>query len=118
ALYGHFDGTTYSFAIQAPSGVQIGAGTNLWLDTDFSNATGYHLFGTTGVEYVVAFDASGNPALYSLDASTGAQSLVSPVSFAFSADHTAVELALPAAALGTSAQTIGVYAAVNNTTFL
>ena len=120
AEYGHFDGTTYTFALQTPTGVQIGNGSVIWLDTDTNPATGYKIWGWAGgVEYDVKFDATGKPSLYSMNATTGAETLVNAqLTYAYSADKSFVELAIPGSSLGSTVpQKMGVLANVNNTAF-
>ena len=115
-LYSRLTGGNLTFALKAP--VAIGATTTVWLDTDRSALTGYKVFGTYGgYDYNITFAADGKPYLY-----TGAdgQTLVSPtpLTYAFSADKTAVEFVLPLAQIGSAATSVNILADVNNTTFL
>ncbi|HEX2828993.1 MAG TPA: type I secretion C-terminal target domain-containing protein [Burkholderiales bacterium] len=113
-LYAKATGGSFAFAIKAP--VAIGANTTVWLNTDQNTATGYKIWGWAGgAEYNINFDATGTPRLY-----TGAdgQTLVNvPVTFAYSADRTAVEFTVVASALGGPAA-INTLWDINNATYL
>ncbi len=116
ALYGSYQGDAFVLAIQAPAGVAIGANTTLWFNTDLNTATGHQIWGWAGgAEYNINFGPDGRPALY-----TGAdgQTLVSDaLQYAFSADGTVLEIALPSALIG-GARRAELYADVNNSVFL
>ena len=103
------------FALQSPT--PIGPGTTAWLNTDQNTGTGFRIFGTTGgAEFNVDFDITGTPRLY-----TGAagETRVAGVTlpFAFSADRTIVEFAVPLSAIGNPA-VVNTLWDVNNTVFL
>jgi Ca2+-binding RTX toxin-like protein len=117
SLYGDLSGGTLTFAIQAPIGTSIGTYTTIWLDTDKNTATGYGIWGLyKGYDYNINIAADGKPYLY-----TGAdgQTLVSatPLTYAYNADHTVLELSLSAAQIG-GTKSLNVLADVNNSVFL
>lgn len=117
SLYGDLSGGTLSFAIQAPIGTSISTYTTIWLNTDKNTTTGYNIWGLYGgYDYNINVAADGKPYLY-----TGAdgQTLVSttPLTYAYNADHTVLELSLSAAQVGTP-KSLNVLADVNNSVFL
>ena len=114
-IYARLTGSSYVFALKAP--IAIGDNTTVWLNTDRNAGTGYQIWDFAGgAEYNINFDASGVPRLY-----TGAdgQTLVAgaTVSYAFSADRTAVEFALPTSAVG-SPGAINTLWDINDNTYL
>jgi hypothetical protein len=114
-IFAETTGGSLVFALDSP--VVIGPNTTVWLNTDANPATGFQVFGFAGgAEFNINFDAAGIPHLYIGDAG---QTLVTaaPVSFAFSGDHTAVELAVPLSAIG-SPTVVSTLWDVNDTTFL
>ncbi|MEO0031191.1 MAG: hypothetical protein RIS94_949 [Pseudomonadota bacterium] len=96
-IYATADASDYVFAVSAPTA--IGVGTTIWLNTDLNQSTGYRIFGFTGgAEFNVTIKADGTAALY-----TGAagQTLVADnLTMAYNADHTALELRVSKAAIG------------------
>jgi hypothetical protein len=95
----------------------IGTYTTLWLNTDKNNTTGYNIWGLYGgYDYNINIAADGKPYLY-----TGAdgQTLVSaaPLTYAYNADHTVLEVSVSAAQIGTP-KSLNVLADVNNSVFL
>jgi hypothetical protein len=114
-IFAKATGGSLVFALDAPA--VIGPNTTVWMDTDANPATGFQVFGFAGgAEFNINFDAVGTPHLYTGNAG---QTLVAaaPVSFAFSADRTAVEFAVPLSALGSPA-VISTLWDVNDSTFL
>jgi len=116
-IYGTATGDSFVFAIKAPTGTTIGAGTTIWLNTDQNATTGYQIFGFAGgAEYNINFDASGVPQLFTGDA--GATPVANAVvQYAVSADGTTLEIAVTKAALG-NPRAVDILMDVNNTTFL
>ncbi|MFF8803154.1 MULTISPECIES: polysaccharide deacetylase family protein [unclassified Methylobacterium] len=117
SLYGDLSGGTLTFAIQAPVGTSIGTYTTIWLNTDRNASTGYNIWGLYGgYDYNINIAADGKPYLY-----TGAdgQTLVSPtpLTFAYNADHTVLEVSVSAAQVG-APKSLNVLTDVNNTIFL
>ena len=107
-------GGSLVFGVLAPT--PIGAGTTVWLNTDANTATGFRVFGSTvGAELNINFDQSGTPHLYSGDAGQTLQT--ADVLYAYNADHTNLEFAVPLAALGSPA-TVQTSWDVNNSVFL
>ncbi|CAM3469221.1 M10 family metallopeptidase C-terminal domain-containing protein [Paracoccus nototheniae] len=114
ALHGDLQGGTYSFAI-ATDGLQIGANTTLWLDTDRNGATGYQVWGwAVGAEYNINIDAEGQARLYS---GAAGQTFVANLDFAMNAQGTAFEIAVDQALLGDAAS-LRVFADVNDAVFI
>src|SRR5690349_19761551 len=115
-LYSTFSDGNLVFALKAP--IAIGASTTIWLDSDRSPLTGFKVFGTYGgYDYNINFAADGKPYLYT-DADGQTLTSATPLTYAFSADRTAVEFSLPLAQIGGAATSVNVLADVNNTTFL
>src|SRR3954469_621247 len=115
-LYSNLSDGTLTFALKAP--VAIGTSTTIWLDSDKSALTGYKVFGTYGgYDYNVNFAADGKPYLYT-DADGQTLASATPLTYAFSADKTAVEFVLPLAQINSAATSVNLLADVNNTTFL
>jgi Ca2+-binding RTX toxin-like protein len=116
-VFGKVDNGQFLFALRSLNGVAIGAGTTFWLNTDRNAATGYQIFGATGgAEYNVNVFTDGKPYLY-----TGAdgQTFVSgPVSHAYGAGNQTLEISVPIAAVGATANATDVLIDVNNTVFL
>ena len=115
--YGRYDPVTGNFEFALSSPVAIGANTTFWLNTDRNLTTGFQVFGfAAGAEYNINVDATGTPLLYTGAAGqtpvTGA-----PVTFAYSADRTVLEMTVSGAALG-GTQALDVYMDVNNSVFL
>jgi serralysin len=114
-IFAKTTGGSLVFALDAPA--VIGPNTTVWMDTDANPATGFQVFGFAGgAEFNINFDAVGTPHLYTGNAG---QTLVAgaPVSFAFSADRTAVEFAVPLSAIGSPA-VVSTLWDVNDSTFL
>jgi Ca2+-binding RTX toxin-like protein len=116
-LYGDLSGGTLTFALQAPSGTSIGTYTTIWLDTDKNSSTGYKIWGLYGgYDFNINVGTDGKPYLY-----TGGdgQNLVSatPLSYAYNADHTILELSLASSQVGTPTS-LSVLADVNNSVYL
>ncbi|MBU6371092.1 MAG: polysaccharide deacetylase family protein [Alphaproteobacteria bacterium] len=116
-VYGRASGDSFVLALKSP--VAIGPGTTFWLNADQNPATGYQVFGNAGgVEFAVEFGANGAPALYAVNATTGALTLVNGALLnGFSADRTIVEFAIPKAQVSAPIE-LNVLIDVNNTTFL
>ena len=113
-VYGRYEAGTFYLALH--SAVAIGANTTLWLNTDNNTATGFQVFGTTGAEFNVNFSTDTFARLFSGNAG---QTFVSDgITYAFSADHLTLELALPKAVLGANVTSIGMVADINNSVFL
>ncbi|MFH6787351.1 MULTISPECIES: polysaccharide deacetylase family protein [Methylobacterium] len=113
-LYGDLSGGYLTFAMKAPTALTTGS--TIWLNTDKSTATGYNIWGLfPGYDYNINF-TNGVPYLY-----TGAdgQNLVSPtpLAYAYSADHTTVEVTVPVAQIGNTTA-LNVLADVDNNTYL
>jgi serralysin len=114
-IFGKATGGSLVLALDAP--VAIAPNTTAWLNTDQDSATGFQVFGFAGgAEFNINFDAAGTPRLYTGDAG---QTLVSGarVSFAYSADKTSVELAVPLSAIGSPTRVTTLWD-VNDSTFL
>ncbi|QDA36748.1 hypothetical protein E4191_22005 (plasmid) [Paracoccus liaowanqingii] len=114
ALHGDLQGGVYTFAI-ATDGLEIGAGTTIWLDTDRDGTTGHRLWGwAVGGEYNINIGADGRARLY-----TGAagETFVADLDFALNAAGTAIEIAVDQALLGNPAS-LRVFADVNDAVFI
>lgn len=109
-IYGKITGGDYVFALKAPTGTAIGAGTTLWLNTDKNAATGN---GAGGSEFNITFDASGVPRLYTGGAGQTPVATASVV-YGKNGDNSVVEFAVPQAALNNAAS-LGTFATVNGT---
>ncbi len=119
------DVTGYSLFARAQAGylyfdlnaaVPIGANTTLWFNTDLNAATGYQIWAWAGgAEYNINFDSAGTPALYT--GAAGQTLVASDIQFAYSADHTSVEFAIPLSALGNPSTQIDVLYDVNDSKF-
>lgn len=119
-VYGKTAGDSFVFAIKAPTGTTVGAGTTVWLNTDRNVLTGQDIFAGApaegGAEFNINFDASGTPYLYTGAAGqtkVGTQALT----FARSADGSVVEVAVAKTAIG-SPTAIDVLIDVNDSAFL
>ncbi|MGE7416221.1 polysaccharide deacetylase family protein [Methylobacterium tarhaniae] len=113
-LYGELSGGSLSFAIKAPTALTTSS--TIWLNTDKSTASGYNIWGLfPGYDYNINF-TNGVPYLY-----TGAdgQNLVSPtpLTYAYNADRTAVEVTVPVAQIGNTTA-LNVLADVDNSVYL
>ncbi|HEY7578818.1 MAG TPA: hypothetical protein VH855_14585, partial [Acetobacteraceae bacterium] len=119
SLYSEAQNGSLYFDLNAPAGVQIGANTTIWLNTDLNAATGYQIFGSAGgIEYNVEINADGTAALFQDSAGQTAPTLVlGNIPIAYSADHTQVELAIPQASIGNPSNPIDVLYDVNDSTF-
>jgi serralysin len=115
-VYGQIAGGTLYLSLSSQN-TPISAKTTVWLNTDQNTATGYQIWGFAGgVEYrlevgddlsVVLSDVSGpNPVS------------LGPVTAAFSADRSVLEVAVPLAALHASGGFIDVLADINDSIFL
>jgi hypothetical protein len=113
AVYGRYNAGNYNFAISAP--VAITNSTTIWLDTDLNTATGYQVFGfAVGAEYNINI-VGGLPYLYT---GAAAQNFVSgPLTHAFSGDSKILEVAVPAASIG-SPSSLKCFFDVNDSVFL
>lgn len=113
-IYGTSDATDFIFAIKAPT--TIGANTTAWFNTDRNAATGFQIFTWAGgAEYNVNFDANGVPALYTGDA--GQTLVAANLTYAYNADHTAVEFRVSKAAVGNPMAMDTLYD-INNSTYI
>jgi serralysin len=109
-LYGRGGGDSFIIAIKAP--MAIGLNTTVWINTDANIFTGYAIWGFAGgAEFNVNFDANGKPTLNANGV------VVADLQYAFSADRTTVELAIPKALLG-GVEEIHTLYDVNDTVFL
>ena len=128
-LYGRVEGSGAEaklvFAIRAPAGTPIGAGTTLWLNTDRdsggSPATGKQIFEGIGfdgggAEYNINFFTDGQPYLYT--GADGENFVSGPITHAFSAAKDVVEFEVPLASIGETDGAVDVLVDVNNSIFL
>ncbi|KQN19486.1 cadherin [Sphingomonas sp. Leaf33] len=114
AIYARAVGDSFLFALKSPTA--IGANTTAWLNTDRNTATGYQIFGFAGgAEYNVNIDANGVVSLFKGDA--GQTLVLAGLTAAWSADRTALEFAVPKAAIGNPAA-IDTLFDINNSVFL
>jgi hypothetical protein len=96
-FYATSQGDNFDFALSSP--VAIGPNSTFWFDTDQNPATGYQIFGFAGgAEYNLNIKSDGTAALYTGGA--GETLVLDNIPIAYSADHTAVEFAIPKVALG------------------
>lgn len=116
-VYGKAAGDFFAVALKAS--VAIGPNTTFWLNTDRNAQTGYQIFGNAGgAEYAIEFGVNGVPSLYSVDATSGALSLVNgAIAYAFSADRSTVEFAISKAQVGAPIE-LNLLLDVNNSVFL
>ena len=117
SLYGDISGGVITFAIQAPAGTSIGASTTIWLDTDKNVSTGYKIFGSNGgYDYNINIYSDGKPYLYT---GADAENIVSatPLTYAYNADHSVLEISLPASQVG-DPKSLNVLADVNNSVYI
>jgi hypothetical protein len=94
----------------------IGPGTTLWIDADLDRTTGHQIWGFAGgAEFNVEVGADGVARLY-----TGAagETPAGEVPHAFSADGTALELALPKTLVPHAPGGVRLFADVNDAAFL
>ncbi len=115
-LYARYVATpvpTYVFALKL-SGTQLAANTTLWLNTDQNAATGFQVWGAyAGAEYSVNVFTDGIPYLYDVSGKS-----VGAMDYAYSADKTVLELAIPAASMNlAAAKDINVIGDINDTVF-
>ncbi|MCJ2035345.1 putative Ig domain-containing protein [Methylobacterium sp. J-068] len=116
-VYGRVQDGQFLFALHAPTGIAIGAGTTFWLNTDRNAATGYQIFGFVGgAEYNVNVYSDGKPYLYT--GAAGENYVSGPVQYAYGADNQTLEIAVPTAAVGATASAADVLIDVNNAVFL
>ncbi|WP_201838848.1 calcium-binding protein [Microvirga zambiensis] len=124
-LYGRVEGSGAEaklvFAIRAPTGTVIGAGTTLWLNTDrdsgSSSATGQPIFGGVGfdgggAEYNINFFTDGQPYLYT--GADGENFVRGPITHVFSAEKDVVEFEIPFEWIGETDGAVDVLVDVNN----
>jgi Ca2+-binding RTX toxin-like protein len=124
-LYGRVEGTGAEaklvFAIRAPIGSSVGAGTTLWLNTDRdsggSPATGQQIFEGVGfdgggAEYNINFFTDGKPYLYT--GADGEHYVSGPITHAFSEARDVVEFEVPLASIGETDGAVDVLVDVNN----
>jgi Ca2+-binding RTX toxin-like protein len=128
-LYGRVEGSGAEaklvFAIRAPAGSSVGAGTTLWLNTDRdsggSSATGQQIFGGAafaggGAEYNINFFTDNQPYLYT--GADGENFVIGPLTHAFSTARDVVEFEVPFASISETDGTVDVLVDVNNSIFL
>jgi Ca2+-binding RTX toxin-like protein len=128
-LYGRMEGSGAEaklvFAIRAPAGTSVGAGTTLWLNTDRdsggSPATGQQIFGGVafgggGAEYNINFYTDGKPYLYT--GADGENFVGGPLTHAFSTAGDVVEFEVSLAAINETDGAVDVLVDVNNSFFL
>lgn len=114
AFYGELSAGSYVFALTS-SGVRIGSGTTIWLDSDLDRSTGHQIWGWAGgSEYNVNIGADGSPRLYTGGAG---EIFVSDLTYSLSPDGTVLELAIDQALLG-SPSAVRVLADVNDSVFI
>ncbi|GEO19346.1 hypothetical protein MAE02_70420 [Microvirga aerophila] len=113
------------FAIRAPAGSSVGAGTTLWLNTDrdsgASPATGQQIFegaafGGGGAEYNINFFTDNQPYLYT--GADGENFVIGPLTHAFSTARDVVEFEVPFALISETDGAVDVLVDVNNSVFL
>ena len=101
---------SYVIAIKVPTGKTIGANTTLWINADQNANTGFPIYttpGLGGIEFCTSIKTVGSgPTLFSVpaDPTKGyCDTLTTPLAqitdFAYSADKSVLEYAIPAAAL-------------------
>ena len=111
-IYGRATPDAFAIALKAP--VAIGANTTVWINTDADMTTGQRIWGFAGgAEYRVDFDANGRPQLFAADGTLVAASLA----YAYSPDHTTVELLVPKGLVGGGSEISTLYD-VNDSVFL
>jgi Ca2+-binding RTX toxin-like protein len=128
-LYGRVEGSGAEaklvFAIRAPAGSSVGAGTTLWLNTDRdsggSSATGQQIFGGAafaggGAEYNINFFTDNQPYLYT--GADGENFVIGPLTHAFSTARDVVEFEVPFASISETDGAVDVLVDVNNSIFL
>ena len=116
-LYGKYDETTTSYILAlktASGGNPIGPNTTFYLNVDQNAGTGNT--NVNGAEYLVNIFTDSLPYLYDADG----QLLAAVSSYAYSADHSVLELAIPATSLSplTPPASIDLVADINDTVFL
>ncbi len=117
AIYGKYTTSpepAYVFAIKT-TGVEIGANTTFWLNTDNDVNTGFKVWGTYGgAEFFVNIYSEDNlPYLYD---STGAY-ITGPLESSYNEDKTILEFVLPASLIGNPQEKIGLIGDINDQTF-
>lgn len=116
ALFGYHDALNgkYHVAIYASGG--IGPSTTFWLNTDRDTATGYRVWGSeVGAEFNINVAGDGAPHLYT--GADGQTWLAGPISHAYNADKTVLELEFTHAMVSASAP-IEMWVDVNSATYL
>ena len=106
-LYATEQNSTLVFAIQAPTGVQMVAGTTVYSDTDQNASTGFDVYGgKIGADYSLTLNSNGTETLnaYSATDTTGASPTtvltLTSAQFAEPTNLNTIEFAIPAASLG------------------
>jgi Ca2+-binding RTX toxin-like protein len=111
-IYGRATPDAFAIALKAPQA--IGAGSTVWINTDADMTTGQRIWGFAGgAEYRVDFDASGRPQLFAADGTLIAANLA----YAYSPDHTTVELLVPKGLIGGGSEISTLYD-INDSVFL
>ena len=117
-LYGKYVAAptpTYIIALKSTE-TTLGPNTTFWLNTDQNAATGYLIWGAYGgAEYFVNLYSDATPHLYNKDFGW-----VSSLNHAYSSDQRIIEIAIPAASLGSESgsQSIDILGDINDSHFL
>ncbi len=96
-LYAQAQGDYFYFSLTTST--SINPNTTFWFNTDQNTATGYQIFGFAGgAEFNMNIKSDGTAALYTDGA--GQTLVLDNIQLAYSADHQAIEFAIPKTALG------------------
>jgi peptidoglycan/xylan/chitin deacetylase (PgdA/CDA1 family) len=120
-LFGRMEGDQFYLGLKT-NGLPIGLGTTAWLNTDANTALGYQIFGQyLGAEYKIEFVADpvfgAKPVLYSVAPDGTATVVNANLTFAYSADKTAVEISVPKTSISNTSAVTAVFD-VNDQVFL
>ncbi|MDO5370586.1 hypothetical protein [Paracoccus sp. (in: a-proteobacteria)] len=100
----------------ASNGMAIGQNTTIWIDSDRDSSTGHQIWGWAGgAEYNINITADGKARLYS---GAAGGTFVAELEYAFNADRSGFEVALPQSILAGVPSSIRVLADVNDSVFL
>lgn len=115
AVYAKFENAAYFFAIET-TGTAIGPETTFWLNTDNDKNSGYQVWGSYGgAEYYVNIHSDGQPYLYKGDPL--GEFVTGPLPYHLNADHTVLELSVPADLIGSPQEKISLIGDINNVVF-
>jgi serralysin len=96
-LFAQAQGDYFYFSLT--TSISIDPNTTFWFNTDQNSATGYQIFGFAGgAEFNLNIKSDGTAALYTGGA--GQTLVLDNVQLAYSANHQAIEFAIPKTALG------------------